>query len=104
MTTFGTSIIRGGQIIRTSRNLRGMLDYARISPVVRIETTPQGKVSGALRVFYADGAESKAFFRSYGIMIDFVRNRRSWRTAQRVMYGPDVGYLTKPGTIAGPDK
>lgn len=97
---FGTSIIKDGCVIRKSHNLRGMLDYARVSPVVRVESSRAGKASGALHVVYKDGAESKANFRSYHIMIDFIRNRRSWKTALHTMHGEDVGYLTKPGVIA----
>lgn len=104
----GTNIIKCGQIIRTSRNLRGMRDYARVSPVVRIESCDIGamqkngtRANGTMRVFYADGAESRANFYSYEIMIDFIRNRRSWKGAKHVMQGPDMGYLTKPGIIAG---
>lgn len=96
-----TRVIKNGQIIRTSKNLRGMRDYARVSPVVHIESAVLGDVSGTMRVFYADGAESRANFRSYKIMIDFIRNRRTWRNARHVMQGPDIGYLTKPGVIAG---
>lgn len=98
-----TNIIKNGQIIRTSKNLRGMRDYARVSPVVRIESSPVlgHDVRGTFRVIYADGAESRANFASYNIMIDFIRNRRTWRSAKHVMQGPDMGYLTKPGIIAG---
>lgn len=97
-----TNIIKNGQIIRTSKNLRGMRDYARVSPVVRIESTPIADgVMGTMRVFYADGAECRANFNSYSIMIDFIRNRRTWRSAKHIMQGPDIGYLTVPGVIAG---
>lgn len=97
----GVNIIKNGQIIRSSRNLRGILDYARVSPVIRVESCPLDKVCGTVRVIYTDGAESRANFRSYHIMIDWLRNRRSWRGAKHVMQGPDMGYLTKPGIIAG---
>lgn len=105
---YGTNIIKGGRIIRTSKNLRAMRAYARVSPVVRIESCdigvmqPDGtRYSGTMRVIYADGAESRANFASYHVMIDWIRNRRTWRSAEHVMLGPDVGYLTKPGIIAG---
>jgi hypothetical protein len=101
MTGYGTAIILNGSIVKSSKNLRALRDYARVSPVKRVECTPQGEVNGALRVIYQNGAESKAFFSSYHIMIDFVRNRRSWRNADIVIYGDDIGYLTKPGIIAG---
>ena len=50
--TYGTQIIKNGAIIRTSKNLRGMRDYARVSAVARVECTPAGEVNGALRVMY----------------------------------------------------
>ena len=94
-------IEKNGQIIRKSINLRGMLDYARISPVKRVELTPLDKASGRLRVIYDDGAVTSAHFASFKIMVDFVRNRRTWRCAEIVNYGENMGYLTKPGIIAG---
>lgn len=95
------SIEKAGSIIRTSKNLRGMRDYARVSPVCRVELTPFGVCNGRLRVFYQDGAECKANFASFHIMVDFVRNRRTWRGAKIVNYGENMGYFTKPGIIAG---
>ncbi len=90
-----------GLILRTSRNLRGMRDYARVSPVATVETKPDGYdgARGLLRVTYADGCYSIASFASYHIMIDWVRNRRTWRDATRIHGGLDIGYLTKPGII-----
>lgn len=98
---FGVRIEKGGQIIRTSRNLRGLLDYGRISKPARIELSPIGKVNGRLRVIFSDGATSSAHFASYHIMVDWVRKRRTWRKAEFFYYGGNVGYLTKPGIIAG---
>ena len=95
------NIIKNGQVIRRSKNLRGMRDYARVSPVKRVGLLPDGDTRGQLWVCYADGADCKADFASYHIMVDFVRNRRSWRGAEIFHYGGDVGYLTKPGLIAG---
>jgi hypothetical protein len=102
---YGTSIIKAGAIIRTSRNLRGMRDYARVSPVVRIQSGQrmghEKDPGGIVIVTYADGAECRADFASYHIMVDWLRNRRTWRGADHRMHGPNLGYLTKPGTIAG---
>ena len=79
-----------GAILRTSKNLRGMLDYARVSPVAFIVTSrdSSNNTRGVLRVTYL-------------IMIDFVRNRRSWRDAEHTMHNENAGYLTKPGIIGG---
>lgn len=104
----GTNIIKNGQIVRRSNSLRAMLDYARVSPVVRIESCDIGlmqpggtRCCGTVRVLYKDGAESRANFASYHIMVDWLRSRRKWRTAKHVMHGPDMGYETRPGILAG---
>lgn len=98
---YGANIDKNGQILHRSKNLRGMRDYARIAPVSRVELTPQGKVKGMVRVIYEDGATSSAHFKSYRIAVDWVRNRRSWQNADIIFYGGNIGYLTKPGIIAG---
>lgn len=101
---YGTRVYSAeGRVLRESRNLRGMRDYARVSPVRKVQTErdPHNPVRGILRVFYADGAHSQASFASHAIMIDFVRNRRTWRGAEFVHVDGVMGYLTKPGVIAG---
>ena len=93
------------RIVSRSRNLRGMRDYARVSPVVRVECRKcdgrPWRVGGTLRVTYADGATCETEFASYNIMVDFVRKRRSWRGADFRYLDGNVGYLTSPGIIAG---
>lgn len=90
------------RVIRVSRNLRGMLEYARVSPVACV-ITRKGETagSGLLTVVYANGCLSQAQFNSHAIMIDFVRNRRSWRAAEFRHQNGTVGYLSKPGIING---
>ena len=92
-----------GAILRTSKNLRGMRDYARVSPVALIVTSRDSanNTRGVLRVTYRNGCYSIAGFASYHIMVDFARNRRSWRNADHTMHSENVGYLTKPGIIGG---
>ena len=92
-----------GKIVRTSKNLRGMRDYARVSPVAIVETErdSRNQFRGVLRVTYQNWNYSIASFASYEIMIDFVRNRRSWKNAKHIMKNENIGYLTKPGIIAG---
>lgn len=98
---YSHTIDKNGQILHRSKNLRGMREYARISQVKRVELTPQGKVKGMVRVIYENGATASAHFKSYRIAVDWVRNRRSWQNADIIFYGGDIGYLTKPGIIAG---
>ncbi len=97
------AIVKDGKVIRTSKNLRGMRDYARVSPVIGIVTQrdPKNKVRGILTVTYANGAHCVASFASHAVMIDFVRARRTWRGAGVTHLDGELGYLTKPGIIAG---
>lgn len=101
--TYGTAVIKNGAIVKRSKNLRGMLDYSRVSPVVRVATMRNKDlpVRGDLLVEYLNGAYCSASFASYHIMIDFVRNRRGWRGADIKHQNEDIGYLSKPGVIAG---
>ena len=97
----GTCIINPkNEVIRTSRNLRAMRDYARVSPVRSVRLEKDGACRGLLWVSYVDGCRSGASFASYHIMVDWVRARRSWRGAIITM-PENMGYLTKPGIIAG---
>ena len=101
---YSHTIDKNGQILHRSKNLRGMRDYARIAPVSRVELTPYrltawGREAGIVRVIYENGATSSAFFKSYAIAVDWVRNRRTWQNADIIFYGGDIGYLTKPGII-----
>lgn len=98
-----TYVKQNGVMVKRSRKLRGLLDYGRTSRPVKIETRkcPDLKACWEIRVTYANGAQGFAFFCSHGIMIDWLRNRRSWRGAEFVHLDGDYGYLTKPGEIAG---
>jgi hypothetical protein len=98
---YGTQIEKNGQIVKRSRNLRGIVDYSRVSVPARVELIPVGKSSGSLRVIFADGASTRVNFASYSIMVDWVRNRRCMRHANIKYYGGNMGYLTKPGIIGG---
>lgn len=97
-----THIVKNGVIIRQSKNLRGIRDYARVSPVKSVSAyrDPSNSVRGVLDVTYENGASSRASFSSYHVMVDFVRNRRTWRDAV-VSIQENMGYFTKPGIIAG---
>lgn len=99
----GTQIVLDGVIVRRSRNLCGMRDYARVSPVVKVETRKrrghEKDPAGVMLVTYANGATCQGEFNSHAIMIDFVRNCRTWRNAEFVHHDGDMGYLTKPGMI-----
>ncbi len=97
---FNTVYLNGSPVSQ-SCNLRGMRDYARVSKVAIVSTCrdPENNVRGLLYVEYANGATCRASFASYHVMIDFVRNRRTWRGAKITHANEDVGYLSKPGLM-----
>ena len=78
-------IEKNGQIIKSSRNLRGILDYARISTPKRIELTNQATM-GRMRIIFSDGASASADFASFNVMVDWVKNRRSWPQSAVINY------------------
>ena len=92
-----------GQLIRTSKNLRGMRDYARVSAVARVCTRRDENLPGrgVLIVEYANGATCTAGFTCFEIMIDFVRNRRTWKNAKFHHADGNLGYLTRPAICHG---
>lgn len=71
-----SSIIKHGRVIRKSQNLRGLMDYARVSRVVGVDTS----TPCFLRVHYADGAEGIARFACHNVMLAWVAARRRWNT------------------------
>lgn len=94
-----------GDPIRSSRNLRGLLDYARrVRPVrliTRIDRGSGGRGRGLLTVVYADGCHTTANFACFNIMIDWTRNRRVLRQCEAIHLDGSLGYLTRTGVIAG---
>lgn len=81
---YGTQVFdRDGMLVRTSKNLRGMRDYARVSPVFRVTAYPfkANPLRGVLIVEYENGSTCKAGFASYCVLLEWLCNRRSWRAA-----------------------
>lgn len=81
-----TDVIKNGRIVSRSKNLRGMLEYARKHPVRRVETVPLVGGKGTVRVFFLDGAECKAIFESYVVMLQWLQSRTSWRGCELINY------------------
>lgn len=77
---YGTEIVKDGAIVASSKNLRGILDYARKSRVVFVSAAPCEKNAhnGRLFVRFEDGAEGRAFFACYTVLLEWIGNRRSW--------------------------
>ena len=72
-----TTIHRPDGKVRTSRNLRGILDYARVSPVATVRLYLLGGAATYDLVF-DDGARSTGQFADWGVMRHWFASRRSW--------------------------
>lgn len=72
-----------GRVIHRSRNLRGLFNHARRTPITQAFIGPAKVdhvpgISGAtLRVEFGDGSVTVATFASYDVCSEFVRSRRS---------------------------
>lgn len=78
---YGTEVITcTGRVLMRSNNLRAMLQYAAVSPVVSVSACqcPNNEYNGHLRVFYQDGAMCSAHFASYGVLLEWLTRRRTW--------------------------
>ena len=74
---------QAGEVVARSRNLRGILDYARRSPVVKVQGEPHtaNPFNGFLAVHYADGATACALFADVRVMRAWIKDRRIFRSA-----------------------
>lgn len=73
-------ILREGEVVGRSKNLRGLRVYARDhrTEVIEWDVSELDKGRGLLFVRWKDGATCSAFFESYSVAIQFAHNRRSW--------------------------
>lgn len=75
----GIEIKKDSRIVARSRNLRGLLDYARRKNIwvicVAIWKTDQGAM---LDFTYSDKAMARVDFADFAVARDWIRARRSW--------------------------
>jgi hypothetical protein len=83
---YGTNIIKAGQVVSRSKNLRGLLTYNRRAHVVRVEIKrdDSNPFNGRLFVTYADGATCSAFFSDFRVLVSWVERRRIFKNAEMV--------------------
>lgn len=91
-----------GKLYR-SRDLRGLLDYARRnyrSYVAAVAIAPLPNGGGSLEVRYADGAVGTDRFASFFVLCGWLRSRRSWHGAELFINSTPCGTLspTNPQT------
>jgi hypothetical protein len=82
-----------GKPISTSRNLRGIQEFARKHAVdiVNISALPDG--AGTLTIFFSGGYSVTARFNSFTVLESWVRARRNFRGAGYNVNGAGCGLL-----------
>lgn len=67
-----------GEPVARSKNLRGILTYARRSPVKRASVYAKGDGAAFVVFIFTDGAESRVDFASFAVAKAWIASRRSW--------------------------
>ncbi len=73
-----------GQVIRRSRNLRGIFAHARRTWIEKASASPMQAGQGLLQVTFGDGCTCRTEFASYQVLCDWLRNRRSWAGVRKI--------------------
>lgn len=68
---------RGGNVIRRSRNLRGIREHVSGRLVKGLSVDRIGAHEGRLCVLCEDGTSYETTFASFGVLVDFVRRWRN---------------------------
>ena len=67
------------RVVSKSKNLRGILTYARKHGIKSAHTMRTVGGYGWLSIYFADGAFCKAHFQSHSVLESWLAARRSWK-------------------------
>lgn len=73
-----------GQVIRRSRNLRGIFAHARRTWIEEAIACPAQEGRGLLQVTFGDGCTCRTEFASYAVLCDWLHHRCSWVGVRRI--------------------
>jgi hypothetical protein len=90
---------RDGNVIRKSRNLRGIRRYVAEfgAPAIKtlaIDPTGEKGLDGKLSILFADGSSYETNFASYSVLCEWVRRWRNVHGAPLLVGGKDCGEVT----------
>lgn len=66
------------QIVSRSRNLRGIMEYARVNPVILMHIVKESDGSGILSIIFYNGAEVNTKFADYNVLKQWAANRLTY--------------------------
>lgn len=77
------TIHRNCALVKRSRNLRGILDYARVSPVQSIDCQRLISETSDARLYsvtflYDNGAIGESDWNDWRVLVHWIKARRSW--------------------------
>ena len=73
-----------GEVIRRSRNLRGIQIHARRTWIAEAVASSAQDGRGLLQVTFGDGATCRTEFASYTVLCIWLHSRRSWTGVRRI--------------------
>lgn len=84
-------ILKNGEVVSTSKNLRGIFRYRSPVKAAYALTEPDNTglewptcTRGVLAVAWHDKAESIISFASHKVLVEFLNNRRSWKGVRHI--------------------
>lgn len=80
-------IVKHGEVIHKSRNLRGILDHARREPVDTIIAIRRGDDSASVRFIFYDKSRANVEWASWLVLCQWIQSRhRSWGEPYRMTH------------------
>ena len=77
-TSFSVHIVLQGEIISSSKNLRGVLTYARKHGVTSLGFCMTSDYGADIAFSFGNGARCQVHFQSFNVCQRWVRARKSW--------------------------
>lgn len=90
------------KVIHQSKNLLGVLTYARTHSVSRVSISPYfNSAKGHLYIGFANGAWTHTTFQSFAVLQHWIRTRKALQGAYLVIDGHSRGVVTRdhPGLL-----
>lgn len=84
-----------GATLRTSKNLRGILEFARKSPVNVVAIRDLGNGLTGVAFYFDGGAHAFTTWSDLNVVLCWLANRRSW-SIERVTFGEELRNKIRP--------
>lgn len=78
-----------GKVMRTSRNLRGLLEHYRANPAdVVVKVVERDRSSFYATVYWPNGDHANSVWEDWRVLLEWLKARRSWSIARVTFDAP----------------